>query len=408
MSIKYYHRNIEAILQKALTGFPVLVITGARQTGKSTMLRNILPIYRYVTLDDPVQRQLIKEDPNSILDVSDKPVIIDEIQYAPTILSYIKIFVDANKDKKGHVIITGSQHFNLMANITESLAGRAAILTLPTFSVTEFPFKNISRPADCFNALLKGFYPDPIIHGTDISLFYGSYLQTYLERDVRQISDVSDLNVFQTFITLLASRSGSVLNLNEMARECGIAFNTAKKWLTILQTSGIAYVLKPFFRNISKRMVKSPKIYLNDTGLISYILKYHNSETLYSGPLSGSIFETFIINEFLKYKYNKNSPFEMYFYRDSNGNETDVIVEFEDKYLLFEIKVSSTLRLEHVRNLKKMLPVFPGSKGYLLGFFENDIQINENLVALNWIKMYSILDENLPHSTKIPTNRRDG
>lgn len=289
--------------------------------------------------------------------------------------------------------MTGSQHFNLMANITESLAGRAAILTLPAFSVTEYSTETIMQPKDCYSAILKGFYPEPLLHGIDISLFYGSYLQTYLERDVRQISDVSNLDLFQTFITLLASRSGSVINQNELARECGIAFNTVKKWLTILQASGIVYFLKPFFRNIPKRMIKSPKLYFNDTGLLAYILKYKNPDTLYSGPLSGSIFETFLFNEFLKYKYNHNAPFEMYFFRDSNGNETDVIIEFEDKFLLFEIKASLTLRLEHARSLKKLLSLFPNSKGYLLGFYEDDVQISENIVARNWIHMFDILDE---------------
>jgi uncharacterized protein len=391
---KYFHRNIESLLQKALRDFPVVVITGARQTGKSTMLKNILPEYRYITLDDPIQRQFIKEDPGTVFGISDKPVIIDEIQYAPEILSYIKIFVDSNRDKKGHIVLTGSQHFNLRANITESLAGRAAILTLPPFSVTEYSSKNISQPKYCYSVLLRGFYPEPLLHGTDISLFYSSYLQTYLERDVRQITDVSNLNAFQTFITLLASRSGSIVNLNELARECGIAFNTAKKWLTIILASGIVYLLKPYFRNISKRMVKSPKLYFNDTGLLAYILKYQNPEILYTGPLSGSFFETFLFNEFLKYKYNHNAAFEMYFFRDSNGNETDIIIEFEGRFLLFEIKSALTLRIEHAKNLKKLMTLFPDSKGYLLGFYEDDIQISKNLFASNWIQLFKILDEN--------------
>ena len=394
MNRKYFHRNIEDLLHKALADFPVVVITGARQTGKSTMLKNILPEYRYITLDDPVQRQIIKEDPGSVFSIPDKPVIIDEIQYAPEILSYIKIFVDSNRQKKGHIVLTGSQHFNLMANITESLAGRAAILTLPLFSVTEYSVENFHQPKECYGALLRGFYPEPLLHGTDISLFYGSYLQTYLERDVRQISEVSNLNTFQTFITLLASRSGSIVNQNEMARECGIAFNTAKKWLTILQASGIVYLLKPYFRNISKRMVKSPKLYFNDTGLMAYILKYQNPETLYTGPLSGCFFETFMFNEFLKYKYNHNASFEMYFFRDSNGNETDIIIESEGRYLLFEIKSSLTLRLEHAKDLKKSMTLFPGSKGYLLGFYDDGVQISENIVAKNWLNLFNILNEN--------------
>jgi predicted AAA+ superfamily ATPase len=392
MAQKYVHRNIEDLLRKALSDFPAVIITGARQTGKSTLLKNMLPDYRYITLDDPVQRQLIKGDPGSVINISDRPVIIDEIQYAPEILVYIKMFVDSNRDKKGHFVMTGSQHFNLMANVSESLAGRAAVLTLPTFSVTEYPVENISQPEDCYRLMHKGLYPDPLIHGTDTALFYGSYLQTYLERDIRQISDVSNLNIFQTFVTHLAARSGSVLNLNELARECGIAFNTAKKWLTILQASGIIYLLKPYFRNIKKRMIKSPKVYINDTGLAAYILRYQNPDTLYTGSISGSIFETFLLNEFIKYKYNSNAAFEMHFFRDSNGNEIDLIIEFEDRFFLFEFKASGTVRLEHSKNLIKLQSLFPRSKGYLLGFYEQDFQISEHITASNWTSLFSILN----------------
>lgn len=392
--MKYYHRNIEELFFKALKEFPVVVITGARQTGKSTMLKNILPGYRYITLDDPVKRQLVKEDPRSLFEISDKPLIIDEIQYAPEILSYVKMLVDADRSKKGQIVLTGSQHFSLMSNITESLAGRVAILTLPVFSHTEYFLEGLNEPEKCYEAILRGFYPDPLINRTDIALFYGSYLQTYLERDVRQVSEVSNLNVFQTFITLLASRSGSMLNLNELARECGVAFNTAKKWISILQASGIIYLLKPFFRNIPKRVIKSPKLYINDTGLMSYILKYNNPEILFTGPLSGSFFETFVINEFLKFKYNNNPVFEICFFRDSNGNETDVILESGGRYLLFEIKSSQTLRLEHAGSLKKILPLFPASKGYLLGFYKDDIQISEDIFAVNWTSLIKILNAN--------------
>lgn len=400
---KYYHRSIESLLKKALTDFPVVVITGARQTGKSTMLRNFLPEFRYITLDDPIQRQIIKEDPRSVLSNPDKPLIIDEIQYAPEILSYIKIVVDGSRERKGHFVLTGSQHFNMMAGITESLSGRAAILTLPAFSVTEYHLENLQNPKECYMAILKGFYPEPLIHGIDISLFYGSYLQTYLERDVRQISDISNINLFQTFITQLAARSGSVINLNEISKECGIAFNTAKKWLAILQASGIVYLLKPYFRNIQKRVIKSPKIYFTDTGLMSYILKYQNADTLYAGPSSGSFYETFIVNEFLKFKYNYNAAFDMYFYRDSNGNETDIIMESGGRFFLFEIKAAETLRLEHTRNLSRQLKLFPGSKGYLLGFYEEDLKLNDKVIVTNWTNLFRILRDNLNPDLKSST-----
>ncbi len=391
----YYHRNIEKLLGKALADFSVVVLTGARQTGKSTMLRKILPEFRYITLDDPVQRRIIKEDPRSVLNNLNKPLIIDEIQYVPEILSYIKILVDANSRKKGYIVLTGSQHFNMMAGITESLAGRAAILTLPPFSVTEYKEENLNYPEGCFNSILTGFYPEPFIHGANISLFYSSYIQTYIERDVRQISEISNIDLFQTFFTLLAARSGSLLNLNEISKECGIAFNTSKKWLTILQTSGIVYLLKPYFRNIPKRVIKSPKLYFTDTGIMSYILKYQNVDTLLSGPLSGNFYETFIVNEFLKYKYNYNAAFDIYFYRDSNGNETDLILESGGRFFLFEIKAVQTLRIEHTKNLTRQLSLFPGSKGYILGFYEEEIEISENLTITNWTNLFRILETNL-------------
>lgn len=394
MSSNYINRNIEPIVLKILEQFPVLVLTGARQTGKSTLLKNLLQGSRYITLDDPHQRKIIENDPKLFINTKEETLIIDEIQYAPNLIPFIKIVVDKNRNKKGLFIITGSQNFSLMANVTESLAGRAGILQLPVFSVSESPSGKEHILKKCFETIFKGFYPDCYLENVERSFFYSSYIQTYIERDVRQIINISDLSIFHSFIILVASRLGSLFNLNEISREAGISFNSAKKWLSVLQVSGIVYLLRPYTRNIPKRVIKSPKLYFFDTGIPAYLLNYQTPEMLMTGPMSGNFAETFVISEVLKFKYNRNAPFELYFYRDSHGNEIDLILEFGNRYLLFEIKQAVTLRMEHVIAMKKVMQFFPKSKGYILGFYDTEMPVAKDIIAVNWTKIFTILEAN--------------
>ena len=389
--IRYIHRKLEKELKEAAKEFPVIVLTGPRQTGKSTLLLNTFSAYDYATLDDPLTRKLAHDDPNFFLERS-KKMIIDEIQYLPEILSYIKISVDKKRQNKGRFILTGSQYFPLMAGITESLAGRAVLYQLLSFSIEEIP--EIFEPNSMkyvFAAIFKGFFPEIVAHDIDRNRFYSGYLQTYLERDIRQITSIHDLKVFQDFLELLAGRAGSLLNLNEISKECGISFASARRWLSLLETTGIVYLLRPYTKNVTKRIVKSPKLYFTDTGLLAYLLRYQDSTTMQKGPQAGAFFENFMISEILKYKYNHNMNFEIYFYRDSNHKEIDVVLDYGISVKLLEIKLTSTPTDKHLSSLKKTIKEFKKAKGFLVSFSDRREPIAKDIELLPWREIVDIL-----------------
>jgi uncharacterized protein len=389
---KYIHRTIEKVIIESVEDFPVVILTGARQTGKSTLLKHLFPDYKYITLDYPNIRKIAKTDPEMFLDNYGDIIIIDEIQYAPELLEYIKIRVDEDRSKNGKYILTGSQYFPLMAGVAESLAGRASIHSLLGFSSQELEIhpKELSVRRT-FELILKGFYPDPAVHNVQIASFYASYLQTYLERDIRNLLAVQSLSLFNSFLELLAARVGSVLNLNEIAGSCGISFTTAKKWLSLLESTQIVYLLRPFSKNITKRVIKSPKLYFYDTGLLAYILRYQSSETLQYGPLGGNLFENFIVIELLKKKINHQVNVEMYYYRDSNKNEVDIVIEANGAYQLIEVKMAKTIKEKFTKTLKKVADTIPNSKPYLVSFDQKKIPIFRNVTSLFW---YEFIYEN--------------
>ncbi|GHT83542.1 ATPase [Spirochaetia bacterium] len=305
------------------------------------MLRFLFPAYQYVTFDDVAVRFAAKREPALFVKGLPGPVIIDEVQYAPEILPYIKISVDSERIN-GRFILTGSQVFNLMAGISESLAGRAALFELLPFSLAETGAIPVSQ-RDCYRQILQGFYPIPNTQETDLQTFYGSYLSTYIERDVRQIQNVKDISTFELFMQILAGRVGGLLNVQQLARDCGISHATAVSWLSVLEITRIIYLLRPFYRNTTKRLVKSSKLYFTDTGLLSFLLKYRDAETLLAGAASGSVFENMLVIEALKWKYNTHSSADLYFYRDSNGVEIDLIVHDGQLFSLYEIKSGADL-----------------------------------------------------------------
>lgn len=377
----YVNRQIEPLLEKASSDFPVIVLTGARQTGKSTLLQHMFKDHAYISLDDPIVRRNCREDPALFIENYPAPCIIDEIQYAPEILPYIKIEVDKQRRSTGRYILTGSQIFPLMAGLTETLAGRAAILHLYGMGIQEVPV-NPSNFQGLFERIFKGSFPDPLVHKVDRSLFYSSYLQTYVERDIRQIQSVQDTAQFQYFLELLAGRTGNLLNLSEIAKEIGISQPNAKRWLSLLETTGIVYLLRPYHKNISKRIVKSPKLYFTDTGLLSYLLRYPNSETLAAGPSQGAVFENFVIAEFLKQKANLNLDINLYFYRDSNQNEIDLVVESAASSSLYEIKLNSTVQPKHYRQLTRLKDHFPNPSLYLISTYNERIKLARDLMNI--------------------------
>ncbi|MCL2722691.1 MAG: ATP-binding protein [Treponema sp.] len=390
--MNYIIRDIEKEFKKISAQFPVTLLTGPRQTGKSTMLTHLFPKYHYITFDDSSLRISAKRDPAIFIETLQTPVIIDEIQYAPEILPYIKINADKNR-KNGAFILTGSQVFNVMAGVTESLAGRTCLFEMLPFSFNELSEKNKKiTPRDitgCFKQIIRGFYPVPNTEKTDIKSFYGAYLSLYIERDVRQIQNIKDISTFEIFLQILAGRAGNLLNIADIAQNCGIAQATCKTWLSILENSRIIYLLRPWFRNTAKRLIKSPKIYFTDTGLLAYLLKYPDAQTLQAGPAMGAIFENMIIMEFLKKKINMRLNSDLYFYRDSNGVEIDLVIDEGLSVLLYEIKASKTLRSEMTKSIKLMdsAGIFGKTvkvKKHLLSFHENRLPVDENIIALPW------------------------
>ncbi len=394
MALKYLPRACETILQEAVRQFPVVGLTGPRQTGKSTTLRKLFPGYQYTTLDDPTLRSRATTDPGLFIESMGTPCIIDEIQYAPELLPYIKMQVDKGRPRTGQYLLTGSQIFPLMSGITESLAGRISLFELLGFSLDELGLnKRGSSTPKLFETLFRGFYPEPAVHGVDSRLFYGSYLQTYLERDIRQISSVHDLRLFQQFLELLAARVGNLLNMNELARDCGISHTTARKWISLLESTRIVYLLRPYFKNISKRVMKSPKVYFTDTGLLAHLLRYPTPETVQSGPMSGAFFENLIIIEFLKRKLNHGHLWELYFYRDSNGKEVDLILESAHDLHLVEIKLKKTIHPADARSLASFPETGCEQNKYLLSCHPDVAPLTRDIQALPWWKASRIAGE---------------
>ncbi len=388
---QYVHRKLEDVLKKRIRQFPSILLTGPRQTGKSTLLQKTFGSFNYVSLDSPIQREIAINDPISFLENNPTPLILDEIQYAPQLLPYIKIIIDKNRTKSGQFILTGSQYFPLMQGISETLTGRISINELLGFSLEEISPKK-TNPITCFSLIHKGWFPEVALGRVDPDAFYDSYLKTYLERDLRQVTSVKDLLLFQNFIELLAARTSNILNLNEIAKECGISHTTAQKWLSILATGRLIYLLRPYYKNISKRIIKSPKLYFTDTGLVSYILKYTSPETLFKGAMKGPIFETFAIIEILKYKLNHSSVFEMYFLRDSNHNEIDLIIEYGDNKILIEIKATSTPTQSHWKTLKRLSHLFNPSKSYLISLYPEKIQLDKGIINIPWNRIPEIFE----------------
>ena len=331
------------------TKYPVVTLTGPRQSGKSTLLKSAFPSYKYVSLEDPDIRLFAQQDPRGFLKTYDKYSILDEIQNVPELFSYIQTIVDQD-DEPGTYILSGSHNFLLRENIAQSIAGRTAIVKLLPFTYSEI--KEFKNEQTLNELLFTGAYPRIYEREIPPTEFYPFYLQTYVEKDVRLLRNISDLSLFIKFLKLCAARVGQLLNVNSLSNECGISTQTANDWLSILETSYIIYQLKPYHKNLNKRVVKSAKLYFYDTGLLSSLLSIDSASQLEFHYQRGNIFENFIINEIIKNHYNKGIEPKISFWRDSNGNEIDLILESAGKTHAFEIKSSSTLKMEFLKNLK--------------------------------------------------------
>lgn len=382
----YRSRTLETFMSTAARQFPVLMVTGARQVGKTTFLRHLSRKRRtYISLDDPMVLSLARKDPSLFFQRFPPPVLIDEIQYAPQLLPYIKMEVDRNR-VPGSYWLTGSQPFHLMKGVSESLAGRVGVVHLLGLSRREWAGRSReSRPflptpaeirlrsrtgkklplKELYRLIWRGAYPAIALNSdVDRDLFYGSYVQTYLQRDIRDLARVGDEMAFLRFLRAAAARTGRMLNLSDLARDADVAVNTAKNWLSILQASGVAYLLEPYHTNVTKRLVKTPKLYFLDTGLCAYLTEWSSPETLEAGAMAGAILETWILVELLKGYWHNGRRAPFYYYRDKDRTEIDLLIVQDGTVYPLEFKKTASPARDDVRHFqvleKQKMPVGPG------------------------------------------------
>ncbi len=372
MSSKFINRDISSVMLEMYKYFPIITMTGPRQSGKTTLLRKVFDQLPYYSLENLDIRHFAQNDPIGFLSQHKEGMILDEVQNAPDLLSYIQGLVDENKKKR--FILSGSSQFSVIKQITQSLAGRTGVLELMPLSYNEVKTKADEKSLD--EMLLTGFYP-VLYTGENIPrLFYPSYVKTYLEKDVRDLLQIKDMMQFQTFLRLCAGRIGSLFNASELSGEVGVSVNTIKSWLSVLQASYIIKLLPPFYENIRKRLTKTPKLYFCDTGLACYLLGIETEQQLARDKMRGHLFENFVIMETFKNRYNQGKDSNLYFYRDSNGVEVDLLLKNGNEYSAIEIKSSQTYHPEFesgILSLSTLLENRLTDKAILYaGDFENE------------------------------------
>lgn len=354
MALTYYHRSARQRLLESLTAYPVVVLTGARQAGKSTLLRNALPDWPMVSLEDPDLREFAQRDPRGFLRQYSAPLIVDEAQRVPSLLSYIQTAVDADR-LMGRYVLSGSQQFSLLAGITQSLAGRATLIELHPMRLKEQIDARI-LPSSLDAVLHAGGYPAVFERGLAeradaVARYYADYVQSYLERDVRSLTAVQDLGTFQRFLRMVAARTGQMLNLNGLANDCGITQPTAGAWMNVLEASYVVRRIAPYHRNFGKRLVKAPKLYFLDTGLAAWLLGITSPAELATHYARGALFETWVVSEAIKWRAVRSDARPLYFWRDNIGNEIDLLLEEGNDHVLVEAKSGQTFQSEWLKGL---------------------------------------------------------
>lgn len=341
------NRTLAAKIRSLSQSYSVISVTGPRQSGKTTLVTRTFPNYFYANLESLDARRFAQEDPKAFLSQSPE-MIIDEIQYVPELLSYIQVIVDGNKERK--FIITGSQNFLITEKVSQSLAGRVAIFTLLPLSIDELKNESMLE-TNLIEQIFKGFYPRLYDEDLDIARWYNDYIQTYLERDVRQIKNIDNLGAFHRFLGLIAGRTGQVLSMNSLANDVGVSIPTIESWISILEASHIVFRLQPYYENFNKRLVKSPKIHFVDTGLVCSLLGISSPKELRNHPLLGSIFETFAVSSIIKNFYNNGDRAFIFYWKDKTGKEIDTLFKLNEKMIAAEIKVSSTISSDMASHL---------------------------------------------------------
>jgi predicted AAA+ superfamily ATPase len=376
------NRIAKTKLKDLATKFKAVAVVGARQSGKTTLVKQVFKSKPYVSLENPDSRNFALEDPRGFLASYPKGAILDEVQRTPELFSYLQEILDNNK-AKGQFILTGSNNFLLQQSISQSLAGRVGYINLLPFSIEELTKSNI-LPLTDESIMLKGFYPPVYNQNIPPIDWCPNYIRTYIEKDVRQIKNITDLIVFERFIKLLAGRSGQELNNSALSVETGVDVKTIQSWIGILESSFIIYLLKPHFKNFNKTIVRRPKIYFYDTALVCYLLGIRNTVQLKTHPLKGSIFESMVVTELIKKRTNLGLPINLYYWRDKTGHEIDIIVDNENNLLPIEIKSGKTFNPDYFKNIDYWCKLSGAKKSVVLFAGENNQKRSDGKEVLNW------------------------
>ncbi|OGV47926.1 MAG: hypothetical protein A3F46_05845 [Legionellales bacterium RIFCSPHIGHO2_12_FULL_42_9] len=374
--MNYQHRALESTLKDYLQYFPVVGLTGPRQSGKSTLLQHILPEYTYVTFDDYRVISLFHHDPERFLTIYADQIIFDEVQKIPELFNYIKIAVDSNRESKGKFILTGSSQFSLIKNSSESLAGRIGLLSL-------YPFQFAEIPADLHEeSIFRGGYPELVERNYEFyNAWFSSYIETYIHRDIVSVGHVGDVRDFRRLLQLLAANASQQLNMARYASDIGVDVKTIKRWIALLEASYIIFLIPPFYKNYGKRLVKSPKLYFYDVGIVSFLTGIENKTLFENGPMAGAIFENYLVSEILKKERHANQSSELYYLRTSHGVEVDLIIDRKNKKEFIEIKNSETFHPRMIASMSEFIE--EGDKGFLLYRGEN-FPCHEPISVINY------------------------